>query len=331
MDFFTFLFIISVLIVVLLLILIFFSDGDLTLMFLEKIGTRLSSARGKVYWVVGASSGIGKELAFQLAAHGAKLVISARRETELKAVKAGCLAIGKNAGLVESDVLILPFDVTKVDSHKHYFDLVIRHFGTLDVLINNSGRSQKAEFQNIKLKVDKELFKTNVFGLVNLTRVVLPHFLAKSKGHIVVTSSCAGKFGAPLSSSYNATKHALHGYFETARSELAPKGISITMICPGMVHSDILTACATENPGEQLGGKIGADEKRMKTERCAKLCAVAIVNKLDEVWISLNPVLFFLYVSQYAPTIARAFLSRYGVQAAIKTRGRREAGALGAR
>ena len=68
-------------------------------------------------------------------------------------------------------------------------------FFQLDVLINNSGRSQKAEFQNIKLKVDKELFKTNVFGLLNLSRIVLPHFLAKSRGHIVITSSCAGKFG----------------------------------------------------------------------------------------------------------------------------------------
>lgn len=77
------------------------------------------------------------------------------------------------------------------------------------------------------------------------------------------------------------------------------------MICPGMVYSDILSACATENPEEQLGGKIGEDEKRMKTERCAKLCAVAIVNQLDEVWISLNPVLFFLYVCQYAPSLGR--------------------------
>ena len=75
----------------------------------------------------------------------------------------------------------------------YYFCLY--RFFQLDVLINNSGRSQKAEFQNIKLKVDKELFKTNVFGLLNLSRIVLPHFLAKSRGHIVITSSCAGKFG----------------------------------------------------------------------------------------------------------------------------------------
>ena len=119
--------------------------------------------------------------------------------------------------------------------------------------------------------------------------------------------------------------HFRQGYFETARSELAPKGISITMLCPGPVFSDILTACATEKPGEvrglnkcchfkintillasqQLGGKMSEKDRRMNTDRCAKLCAVAIVNKLDEAWISINPVLIFLYVSQYAPSICR--------------------------
>lgn len=78
------------------------------------------------------------------------------------------------------------------------------------MLINNSGRSQKAEFHKIDLRVDKDLFDINVFGLINLTRVVIPYFLAKAQGHIVVTSSIAGKIGAPFSASYNATKHALH-------------------------------------------------------------------------------------------------------------------------
>ena len=80
----------------------------------------------------------------------------------------------------------------------------------MDVLINNAGRSQKAEFENIDIRVDKDLFKSNVFGLLNLTRVVLPHFLHNKKGHIVVTSSVCGKFGAAYSATYNATKHALH-------------------------------------------------------------------------------------------------------------------------
>ena len=80
----------------------------------------------------------------------------------------------------------------------------------LDILVNNAGRSQRAEWQKIDIRVDRELFETNVFGLLNLSRTVMPHFVAKKKGHIVVTSSVCGKVGAPFSASYNATKHALH-------------------------------------------------------------------------------------------------------------------------
>lgn len=78
------------------------------------------------------------------------------------------------------------------------------------MLVNNAGRSQKAEFQNIDIRVDKELFDVNVFGLINLSRVVVPHFLNQKRGHIVVTSSVCGKMGAAFSATYNATKHALH-------------------------------------------------------------------------------------------------------------------------
>ena len=80
----------------------------------------------------------------------------------------------------------------------------------LDVLVNNAGRSQRATWTDIDIQVDRDLFETNVFGLLNLSRVVVPYFVSKKQGHIAVTSSIAGKFGAPCSASYNASKHALH-------------------------------------------------------------------------------------------------------------------------
>lgn len=92
----------------------------------------------------------------------------------------------------------------------HIITLQTFLFFQLDVLVNNAGRSQRAEFMNIDLRVDKDLFDSNVFGLLNLSRIVIPHFLAKKKGQIAVTSSVCGKVGAPCSASYNATKHALH-------------------------------------------------------------------------------------------------------------------------
>ena len=97
-----------------------------------------------------------------------------------------------------------------MDKHQEYFNEVISYFGQLDILINNAGRSQLAYWSDIDMAVDRELFEGNVFGPLNLSRVVLPHFLAKKQGHLVVTSSICGKVGAPFSASYNATKHALH-------------------------------------------------------------------------------------------------------------------------
>ncbi|XP_065574950.1 dehydrogenase/reductase SDR family member 7B-like [Artemia franciscana] len=85
--------------------------------------------------------------------------------------------------------------------------------GELDILVNNAGRSQRANWEKIELQVDRDLFEVNVFGLIGLTRTVLPHFLKKQSGHLVVTSSTAGKLGVPFSGSYTATKHALHVNF----------------------------------------------------------------------------------------------------------------------
>lgn len=289
-------------------------------MFYERFGKPLGSMKGKVYWIVGASSGIGEYLAYEVVSNGGKVVLSGRRENELQKVKAQCLTIGKKAGVSESDVLLLPVDVTKLELHQQYFDAVLQHFGTLDVLVNNAGRSQRAEWMNIDIRVDKDLFDGNVFGLLNLSRIVMPHFLSKKKGQIAVTSSVCGKVGAPCSASYNATKHALHGYFETLRAELSTKGVSVTMLCPGPVFSDLLSACATDTYGQKLGGAMTKKDRRMTTERCAHLCAVAIVNQLDEAWISINPVLLSLYFSQYAPSVFRSFNGRLGARVAMTLR-----------
>jgi len=233
-----------------LLLLILISDCDLTLKLAERFGKPTSSLKGKVVWIIGASTGIGEYLAYELVANGAKVVLSGRRQKELNEVKDQCLVIGKKNGIKESDIFLLPLDVSQTELHQDFFDQVLSHFGTLDILINNAGRSQRAEWQEIEMKLDREMFDVNVFGLLSLSRTVLPHFLAKKNGHIVVTSSVCGKVGAPFSATYNATKHALHGYFETARTELYSKGITVTMLIPGPVFSDLLSACATAKHGQ---------------------------------------------------------------------------------
>lgn len=105
----------------------------------------------------------------------------------------------------------MPFDVSDTDCHQNKFDTVINHFKKLDILVNNAGRSQRANFQDTDIEVDKAVFGINVFGLVNLTRIVLRYYLEYNPdGQFVVTSSTAGLMGAPFSSSYTGSKHALH-------------------------------------------------------------------------------------------------------------------------
>ncbi|KAG4070073.1 hypothetical protein HA402_013733 [Bradysia odoriphaga] len=244
----------------------------------------------KVVWVTGASSGIGEALAKNLARYKARLVISARRKDELDRVKQECLAL--NRKLKDKDILVLDFDMLDYAVHESKFKQVVDHFGKLDLLISNAGRAQRARWQNIELEVDKSLFDLNVFSLINLNRIAVRYFSKTGNiGGLAVTSSIAGKFGAPECGSYTGSKHALHGYFESLRNEIRSNKISITMLCPGPVFSDITREAFATKIGEKVDIVIQPTDRRMATDRCAYLCLVAIANKLDESWQALFPLI----------------------------------------
>ncbi|CAG2115850.1 unnamed protein product, partial [Medioppia subpectinata] len=253
-------------------------DCDLQLFLYEKFGRPISELNGKVVWITGASSGIGEALAYLLASHGVKLVISGTNESRLREVKEQFCG-----QLEENDVLILSFNIKDFSVHEKQFNAVIKHFQRLDILVSNAGRSQRASFETIDIEVDKEMFDVNVFGLINLTRIVLRYFLDNHmKGHFAVTSSTAGKLGVPNSGSYTASKHALHGYYECLRVEAQSRGISITMLCPGPVFSRVLeNAMSNKLDSSHEVVTHSKDNKRLATSRCAHLMATAIANTLD--------------------------------------------------
>lgn len=282
------------------------ADADLILLFYEKYGKPIDSLKGKVVWITGASSGIGQSLAIDLASVGVKLALSGTNEERLQETKNQCLASGKTK---EDDIFLIPFSINEFSIHETCVKKVLDYFGTIDILVNNAGRTQRASFQEIEIQVDRDLFDINVFGSVNLTRKVLPHFFAKGQGHIVVTSSVTGKIGVPWSSSYTGSKHALHGYFECLRAEASSSGIDITMICPGPTFAqNLLSKAFTGKAGESFGGQQESNDKRMPTARCSHLISVAIANKVDEAWICLQPILATFYLSQYTPTFFRSVL-----------------------
>lgn len=148
-------------------------------------------------------------MAIVLAQNNVKLCISARRLAELEKVKELCLS--KSQSLKPDDILVLPMDMLENDKHESLLGKVIDHFGQLDVLVNNAGRSQRAQFKDIALEVDREMFELDVFSVVNLSRVYVRHVeKTATTGHITITSSSVGLTTVPNSASYTAAKHALH-------------------------------------------------------------------------------------------------------------------------
>lgn len=169
-----------------------------------------AALRGQVVWVTGASSGIGKQLALVLAKHGVRLCLAARRQVELEQVKQECLDVAKNQ-LKPEDVLVLPMDLLQFNNHQTYFNKVLEHFGHIDVLVNNAGRSQRANWHEVDIEVDRELFELDVFSVVSLTRIYVNYLLkSKKRGHVAVTSSSAGLIPVPSSCSYSGAKFAIH-------------------------------------------------------------------------------------------------------------------------
>ncbi|XP_013777266.1 dehydrogenase/reductase SDR family member 7-like [Limulus polyphemus] len=278
------------------------ADSDITLLWLCKFGKPISALKNNVIWITGASSGIGEFLSYELAAVGAKLALSGRNVERLEKVKKQCVLSGK---LDDKDILLVPFDITDFSLHSECVQKVINHFGKIDILVNNAGRTQRAMFVDIELEVDRQMFELNVLSSVSLSRIVLRHFIEQGAGHFVITSSGAGKFGAPNSASYTASKHALHGYFESLRTEMSNSNISVTIVCPGPVFTPLLEIAFTGKKGEVVGQKHSPQDKRMAVSRCAYLMGVAIANKVDEVWLCLQPILTVYYISQYTPSFFR--------------------------
>lgn len=265
--------------------------------------------RGQVVWITGASSGIGEFIAYEFAKVGCRLVLSGTNLARLDAVKSKCLDINPTLGV--NDVLVVPFDITDYAAHRQAFDRIMGHFKQIDVLVNNAGRTQRAAFEKIDIEVDEQMFRLNVFGPVHLTRIVVDHWYKTNYvGQIAVTSSVAGICPAPFSCTYSGTKYALHGYFETLRVE-GYKNIKVTLLCPGPVFSRILETSFTEQPGVQVNKSHAPDSKRMSTERCAKLCFVAIINRVNVAWISIQPVLTVCYLSQYLPNVLQLIFTKF--------------------
>lgn len=237
----------------------------------------MKDLKNKVIWITGASSGIGEALTYDCAKRGAKIILSARREDELKRV-------AKQTGLTPDQYLILPFDLADTTRSTEYVKTILQTFGTIDILVNNGGQSQRAEAMETSTETERHLFEINYFSAVHLSKAVLTVMLKNKSGKIVVISSIAGKFGFYLRSTYSAAKHALNGYFESLRLEIEKKGISVLIVSPGKIKTNVsLNAQTATAVNHNKMDK--SHEFALSAAACASQIVAAILLDKEEILI----------------------------------------------
>jgi short-subunit dehydrogenase len=231
--------------------------------------------KDNVVAITGASKGIGAELARQLAGKGAKLVLAARNAKELEAVAQECRKLGAAVVTVKADV------AEERDCQAIVAGAVLA-YGRLDTLVNNAGMSMWARFEDIRdVSVLERIMRVNYMGAVYCTRHALP-YLRESRGRIVGISSLAGRTGVPTRTGYAASKHAMTGFFDSLRIELAGSGVTVTMVYPGFVSTGIREN-ATGPDGRPIMVSPVREGEVMTVEDCARRIVRAIERREREV------------------------------------------------
>lgn len=242
--------------------------------------------KNKVVWITGASSGIGEALVYAYNKLGAKLIISARNRDELFRVKGNC----KN----QFDVHVLSLDLEDTAELVNKTKEALKIYSKIDLLVNAGGLGQRSSVLETELSVEQKIMNVNFWGSVALSKAVLPEMIAKGGGQIVCISSVSGKFGRPDRAAYSASKHALHGYFDSLRTEVFSQNVQITLVCPGYIHTNLSLNAVTAT-GDVYGKMDDTQEKGLSAADCAKEIIKAVQQNKEEVYIGgkeLKGVLF---------------------------------------
>lgn len=249
-----------------------------------------------VVWITGASDGIGAALARVLAARGARLILTARRQDKLKEVAASC---------GDAQVHVLAADLLEADADE-LAGQARAVFGHLDVLVANAGQSQRGTAMQTEMPVVRRLMELNFFVPVALTRAVLPDMVDRGRGRVMVTSSLAGHIGTPRRSTYTASKHAVEGWYESLRAELDGTGVGVSVVAPGYIQTDISLHAAA--PDGSAYGKVGLGNAHGLTPQvCAERMARALERDRDHIFVGGKEV-GAIYLKRLAPWLVRRFL-----------------------
>ncbi len=262
------------------------------------------SFKGKVVWITGASEGIGLALAEAFAKEGAQLIVSARREDKLEEAAKSCLAKGA------SEVKVLPFDLADVTGIEEACKIAESTFQAIDLLLLNAGISQRAFAAETSIDTFNKLMKINYLSNVRITLNTLDTLL-KHKGQIAVISSLVGKFGSPYRSGYAASKHALHGFYDSLRAEHAGQ-LEVSIICPGFIKTQ-LSLHALKGDGQALNEMDEAQAQGMPAEVFAAKALLGLKRGKAEMYIG-GKERFGVYLKRYFPALFRRIISKAKVR-----------------
>lgn len=230
--------------------------------------------------ITGASSGIGYELALQLAEQGAWLALAARRANKLTKLVNACQERGGRAIAVQTDV-------TDQVQCKQLVERTVEAYGRVDMLVNNAGRTMWSRFEDLEtLEPLHELMRINYLGSAYCTYYALP-YLKERKGRIVAVSSMTGKTGVPMRCGYAASKHAIVGFFDTLRIELEEAGVSVTIVYPDYVATETRFH-AFGADGQPLGESHVKEGEIMSAADCARQIILSAAQRKRENIMSLR-------------------------------------------
>ena len=253
----------------------------------------MESLEGKVVWITGASSGIGKALAAECALQGAQVVLSARRLEELEKVRISLLNPDHHISVA--------MDITDEAQVRHAYEQVLDEKGRIDWLINNAGLSQRALIADTSMQTERAIMEIDYFSQVFLTKLVLPTFLAQKSGRIAYISSVAGLLGTQYRASYSAAKAAIHMWANSLRAEVTQDGVNVSVIFPGFVKTNV-SFNALNGAGKAQAHQDEAIENGLEADDFAQKTVSALLKGQEYIVVGGRKEKLGVLVSRLSPS-----------------------------
>ncbi|WP_104500055.1 SDR family NAD(P)-dependent oxidoreductase [Acinetobacter indicus] len=248
---------------------------------------------GKVVWITGASSGLGKALAKECALQGADVILTARRYEELEKVRVTLPNPERHVSVCA--------DITDESQVRHAYAQVLAAKGRIDWLINNAGLSQRALIQDTTMQTERAIMEVDYFSQVFLTKTVLPTFIAQKSGRIAFVSSVAGLLGTQYRASYSAAKAAIHMWANSLRAEVAQEGVKVSVIFPGFVKTNV-SFNALNGEGKPQGHQDEAIENGLEPDLFAQTTVSALLAGEEYIVVGGAKEKLGVWVSRLSPS-----------------------------